>query len=53
LTKQKIDVIEKLPPPKDLKSSRSFLGHLGFYRSFIKDFAKIAKPLSGLLEKKI
>ncbi|KAK8935602.1 hypothetical protein KSP39_PZI013848 [Platanthera zijinensis] len=49
--KAKLDVIEKLPPPKNVKMLRSFLGHAGFYRRFIKDFAKIAKPLSGLLEK--
>ena len=28
---------------------RSFLGHVGFYRRFIKDFSKIAKPLSNTL----
>ncbi|CAM8880650.1 unnamed protein product [Rhodiola kirilowii] len=45
----KVEVIEKLPPPKDVKGSRSFLGHAGFYRHFIKDFLKIAKPLADLL----
>ena len=47
--KAKIDVIEKLPPPVNVKGVRSFLGHAGFYRRFIKDFSKIAKPLSNLL----
>ena len=32
-----------------MKEVRSFLGHVGFYRRFIKDFSKIAKPLSNLL----
>ena len=32
-----------------MKGIRSFLGHAGFYRIFIKDFSKIAKPLSNLL----
>lgn len=32
-----------------MKGVRSFLGHAGFYRRFIKDFSKIAKPLSSLL----
>ena len=32
---------------------RSFLGHVGFYRWFIKDFSKIAKPLSNLLNKDV
>ncbi|CAM8978498.1 unnamed protein product [Rhodiola kirilowii] len=45
----KVEVIEKLPPPKDVKGIRSFLGHAGFYRHFVKDFSKIAKPLTDLL----
>ncbi|GKA71031.1 reverse transcriptase domain-containing protein [Tanacetum coccineum] len=49
--KAKIDVISKLPPPTNIKGVRSFLGHAGFYRRFIKDFLKIARPLTKLLEK--
>ncbi|XP_057755653.1 uncharacterized protein LOC130974825 [Arachis stenosperma] len=45
----KVELIEKLPSPSDVKTIRSFLGHAGFYRRFIKDFSKIAKPLSNLL----
>ena len=44
----KIEAIEKLPPPSLVKGIRSFLGHAGFYRRFIKDFSQIAKPLSNL-----
>jgi len=51
--KAKIDVIEKLPPPVNVKGVRSFLGHARFYRQFIKDFSKIAKPLSNLLNKDV
>ncbi|XP_073017814.1 uncharacterized mitochondrial protein AtMg00860-like [Primulina eburnea] len=47
----KVVVIEKLPPPKNIKGIRSFLGHAGFYRRFIKDFSKSTKPLCNLLEK--
>ncbi|CAM8963464.1 unnamed protein product [Rhodiola kirilowii] len=47
--KAKIEVMEKLPPPRDVKGIRSFLGHAGFYGRFIKDFLKIAKPLTNLL----
>ena len=47
--KFKIETIEKLPPPSIVKGKRSFLGYAGFYRRFIKDFSKIAKPLSNLL----
>ena len=49
MEKAKIDVIEKLPPPVNAKGIRSFLGHTGFYRRFIKDFSKIARPLSSLV----
>ncbi|GKC65045.1 reverse transcriptase domain-containing protein [Tanacetum coccineum] len=49
--KAKIDVISKLPPPNNVKGIRSFLGYAGFYRCFIKDFSKIARPLTKLLEK--
>ena len=44
-------MIDNLPPPKCVKDIRSFLGHAGFYRRFIKDFSKIAKPLCKLLAK--
>ena len=51
--KAKIDVIEKLVPPMNVKGVRSFLGHAGFYRRFIKDFSKVTKPLSNLLNKDV
>jgi len=51
--KAKVEVIEKLPPPTSGKGVRSFLGHVGFYRRFIKDFLKIAKPLTHLLVKDV
>ena len=49
--KAKVNVIDKLPPPSSVKAIRSFLGHAGFYRRFIKDFSRIARPLTRLLEK--
>ena len=49
VNKAKIGVIEKLPPPSSIKGIRSFLGHVGFYWRFIKDFSRIEKPLSSLL----
>ncbi|KAG9458839.1 hypothetical protein H6P81_003347 [Aristolochia fimbriata] len=51
--KAKIEVIKKLPPPTSVKGIRSFLGHVGFYKRFIKDFSKVAKPLSNLLLKDV
>nr|GEV81265.1 copia protein [Tanacetum cinerariifolium] len=47
----KFDVIAKLPHPTTVKGVRSFLGHAGFYRCFIQDFSKIARPMTHLLEK--
>nr|GEY06866.1 reverse transcriptase domain-containing protein [Tanacetum cinerariifolium] len=47
----KVDVIAKLPHPTTVKGVRSFLGHPGFYRRFIQDFSKIARPMTHLLEK--
>ena len=44
---------EKLPSPNSLRAIRSFLGHAGFYRRFIKAFSKISKPLSHLLIKDV
>ena len=47
----KVVVIETLMPPIIVKGIRSFLGHAGFYRRFIKDFSKISRPFCRLLEK--
>ncbi|KAJ9542483.1 hypothetical protein OSB04_028989 [Centaurea solstitialis] len=49
--KSKIDVIKTLPYPTCVREVRSFLGHAGFYRRFIKDFSKITRPLCCLLQK--
>nr|GEX44070.1 reverse transcriptase domain-containing protein [Tanacetum cinerariifolium] len=49
--KAKVDVISKLSHPTTVKGIRSFLGHAGFYRRFIQDFSKLARPMTCLLEK--
>jgi len=51
IDKSKIELIVNLPTPKSVKDVRSFLGHAGFYRRFIKDFSVISKSLSNLLTK--
>ena len=48
-----IEVIEQLPPPINIRGIHSFLGHVGFYRRFIKDFSHIARPLTNLLAKDV
>ncbi|GKC97917.1 reverse transcriptase domain-containing protein [Tanacetum coccineum] len=49
--KAKVVVIAKLPHPTTVKGVWSFLGHVGFYRRFIKDFSKISRPTTHLLKK--
>ena len=51
--KAKIEVIEQLPPPINVKGIRCFLGHAGFYRRFIANFSHIARPLTSLLAKDV
>ena len=48
---EKVSIIKTLLPPTTVKGIRSFFGHVGFYRIFIRDFSKIARPLCMLLEK--
>ena len=46
-----VEVILKLPLSKIVREIRFFLGHVGFYRRFIKDFSVISRPLYDLLIK--
>ena len=51
--KAKVELISNLPIPKCVRDIRSFLGHAGFYRRFIKDFSAIARPLCTFLAKDV
>lgn len=46
---EKVTAVQEWNPPTTAKQVHSFLGFVGYYRRFIKDFAKIAKPLHELL----
>lgn len=46
---EKLDALASWPRPTNVKLLRSYLGFTGYYRRFIKDYAKIAKPLNDLL----
>lgn len=49
----KIEAIKNFPRPQNQKSIKSFLGLVGYYRKFIKNFAQLAKPMTLLLKKDI
>ena len=51
--KAKVKLISNLPTPKCVRDTRSFLGHAGFYRRFIKYYSAIARPLCNLLAKDV
>ena len=47
----KVQAVSELAVPTTIRQLRSFLGACNYYRRFIKDYAKIAKPLTQLLKK--
>lgn len=48
---EKISCVVNYRTPSNAKEVKSFLGLIGYYRRFVKDFSKIAKPLTNLLKK--
>ena len=48
---RKVEAVQEWPRPTCVTEIRSFLGLAGYYRRFIKDFSKIATPLTRLTQK--
>ncbi|CAC5378936.1 Retrovirus-related Pol polyprotein from transposon 297 [Mytilus coruscus] len=48
---ENVDKVKNFPRPASVKQVKSFLGMANFYRKFVKDYAKIASPLTSLLKK--
>jgi len=47
----KLEAVKNFPIPKKVKDIQAFVGLAGYYRKFIEDFSKIAKPLTKLTKK--
>ena len=48
---EKVDGVLSWPQPKNVKDVRKFLGLTNYYRRFIKDFARVARPMNVLTRK--
>ena len=46
---KKVEAVTKWPTPQTVYDVRSFLGFVGYYRRFIKNFSKIAKPIREVI----
>lgn len=51
--KKKVEGVLNWPIPKNIKEARKFLGLANYYRRFVKDFAKIVRPMNMLTRKDI
>ena len=49
----KVTAVKNFPTPKSIDNVRGFLGLAGYYRSFIRNFACVASPLTHLLKKDV
>ena len=52
MEKEKVQGVVEWPVPKNMKDVQKFLGLANYYRWFVKDFAKIAKPLHETTRKR-
>jgi len=53
MEKEKVDGVLSWPKPKNMKDVRKFLGLTNYYRRFIKDFARVSRPINMLMRKDV
>ena len=53
MEKEKMDGVLSWSEPKNIKDIRKFLGLANYYRRFIKDFARVARPMNVLMRKDV
>jgi len=53
MEEEKVDGVLSWPEPKNMKDVRKFLGLTNYYRRFIKDFARVARPINVLTRKDV
>jgi len=53
MEKEKVDEVLSWPMPKNIKGVRKFLSLTNYYRRFIKDFARVARPMNVLTRKNV
>jgi len=51
MEKEKVQEVIEWPVPRSVKNMQKFLGLANYYRQFVKNFAKIAKPLHEMTRK--
>ena len=51
MEREKVEGVLNWPEPKNVKDVRKFLGLTNYYRRFIKDFARVARPMNMLTRK--
>jgi len=51
IEEEKVEGVLSWPVPKTVKDIRKFLGLTNYYRRFIKDFARVARPMNVLMRK--
>jgi len=51
MEKEKVERVLSWPKPKNIKDVRKFLGLANYYRRFIKNFARVVRPMNVLTEK--